>query len=269
MNNFYLKEIITDFFQSIFRFNSIFFLAINDLQERYRRTIIGPMWLSLSSLVLITTLYFIFGRFFKINYENYFSYIAIGILSWNYITLSIIDACSIFINANGIIKQIKVPLFTHVLRCILKNFFIFLHSFILFPIILYFDKVNISFASLFTFIGIFMVILNLTWISMFLAIISSRFRDIPLFLQNFLYIMFYITPLIWNFEALNTSEESSLFLVTQLNPFHNMIVVIRDPILFSTTNIFSLLYLLITFILGLILTTYFFNRYSKRIPYWL
>ena len=269
MNNIFSNEAIADFFQSILRINSIFYLAINDLQERYRRTIIGPMWLSISSLVLITTLYFIFGRFFKVSTENYYSYIAIGILSWNYITISLIDACSIFINANGIIKQIKIPLFTHVFRSILKNFFIFLHSLILFPLIIYFDKVNITVISSLSIIGIFMVMLNLTWMSMLLAIFSARFRDIPLFLQNFLFIFFYVTPLIWSFEALKVSEGSSLILLTKFNPFYNMVVVIRDPILFSTTNIFSLLYLLFMFIFGVIMTIYFFNRYSKRVPYWL
>ena len=53
-----------------------------DIRRRYRRSVLGPFWLTLSMGVLVVTLGFLYGALFGIAIDDYLPYLTLGFLAW-------------------------------------------------------------------------------------------------------------------------------------------------------------------------------------------
>ena len=103
-------------------------LGWQEIRLRYRRSLLGPFWLTLSTGALIAGMGPLYGKLFGQSLATYFPYLAISFITWTLIA-SLINECSnAFIAAEGYIKQIKLPLTLHILRVVWKNVLVFAHK---------------------------------------------------------------------------------------------------------------------------------------------
>ncbi len=84
-------------------------LAWHELKLRYRRSTLGPFWLTLSMAITIYTMGILYGHLFKMDLTIYYPFLATGILGWNLISLTVNDATMTFVVADQFIKQMKQP----------------------------------------------------------------------------------------------------------------------------------------------------------------
>src|SRR5580765_273080 len=96
-------------------------LGWQDIKQRYRRSVIGPFWLTISYGAMIAGMGPLYGRLLQQNVSGYFSYLAIGFVVWILVSGIMTDTCNAFIAAEGTIKQMKLPLSIHVLRVVWRN----------------------------------------------------------------------------------------------------------------------------------------------------
>ena len=116
-------------------------LGWSDIHQRYRRSTLGPFWITLSTGIFIVVLGVIYGRIFKMEIATYLPYFAVGYILWGFISSTTIDCCTAFIESERIIKQIKRPFSAYVLRVVYRNIVIFLHTAIIFiPLLLVFHR---------------------------------------------------------------------------------------------------------------------------------
>src|SRR5262249_29429317 len=114
-------------------------LGWNDIRQRYRRSVIGPFWITFSTGILIVALGFIYSHLFNTNIETYLPYLALGLIVWGFISTATNESCSAFLESESIIKQVRIPFSIFVLRVVWRNFIVFLHTIVLFvPISIYF-----------------------------------------------------------------------------------------------------------------------------------
>lgn len=255
-----------DFLESLKKLPLANLLAWSDIRQRYRRSTLGPFWITVSTAVMITCIGFLFGNLFKSSQKEFLPFVAIGLILWSFFSTTIIESCSAFTNAENIIKQLPLPLFLHIERVILRNFYIFLHNIILYPIICILISKQVSLIALLAIPGFFLVVLNLTWISMSLAVICTRFRDMTQIVISLLQIVFYITPIIWMPGLL--SEKTSKLVLTP-NPFYHLLEVVRAPLMgYSPT--FSNWSVCVTMgLAGTAFSLMIFNSFRKKVSYWL
>ena len=64
---------------------------------RYRRSLIGPFWLTLSMGIMVGTVGLIYGQLFKVEASSYLPYLTVGLLVWGLISSCISDGCQTFI----------------------------------------------------------------------------------------------------------------------------------------------------------------------------
>ncbi len=57
-----------------------------ELRQRYKRSIVGPFWITLSMAVLIIALGVIYGELFKLEVKEYLPMLAVGLVFWNFIS---------------------------------------------------------------------------------------------------------------------------------------------------------------------------------------
>lgn len=241
-------------------------LGWQDVRQSYRRSPIGPFWVTITTAVLITTMGFVFGLLFKIPIKDYLPYLTLGILIWNFINAVISDASNLFIGAADLVKQIKLPIYVHALRLIWRGFIIFLHNIILVPIVFLVFQVPVSWMVLFSFLGLVLVAINLGWIVVALGIVATRYRDFSQLTTSFLTVFFYLSPVLWKKDGLDASVVEVL---VKYNPFSILISIMRDPLLGEMPYPRIWISAIIMALVGWSIAGIISRRFSSRVVYWL
>ena len=85
--------------------------------------------------VMIGTIGVVFGQIFNSPMTEFLPFLAAGMILWTFISSVISEGCTGFISAEGIIKQLPIPLFVHILRMIWRNVLILGHNIVIFPLV--------------------------------------------------------------------------------------------------------------------------------------
>lgn len=243
-----------------------FLLAKADIRQKYRRSSLGPFWITISTGVMIACIGLIFGGLFKSPMADFLPFLTAGLIFWTFISGCLLEATQVFVNAEAIIKQLPIPLFTHVLRMVIRNFYILLHNILIFPIVLLFVQRGINWNAIYFIPGLLLLIANILWISLLLGVICTRFRDLTQIVASFLQIFFYGTPIIWLPSLL--PQRTSL-MILEPNPVYHLLEIVRAPLMGNSPSFPNWLISSLFALIGWVLTIFFFDRFRKRIAYWL
>jgi ABC-type polysaccharide/polyol phosphate export permease len=61
-------------------------LAWSDILQRYKRTVIGPLWGVITTGIIILFVGPVYSRLFGQKLEEYFPYIALSYILWNFLS---------------------------------------------------------------------------------------------------------------------------------------------------------------------------------------
>ena len=242
------------------------YLAKADIRQRYRRSILGPWWITISTGVMIACIGVIFGTLFKSPLKEFLPFLSAGLILWGFISSTIMEGTSVLIGAEAIIKQLPIPIFSHIIRMVGRNLIVFFHNLIIFPIVCLCVQKGINWNILYFFPGVVILTLNLLWISLLLAIICTRFRDMTQIVSSLLQIAFYITPIIWMPSLLPARASMKLL---DPNPVYHLLAIVREPLLGQAPTITNWLVSIGVFLSGSLFSILLFNKYRARISYWL
>ena len=241
-------------------------LGWHDIRSRYRRSVIGPFWLTISMGVMIATIGIVFGQIFNTPMNEYLPFLAAGIILWAFITGMITEGCTGFIDAEGTIKQLPIPLFVHILRVLWRNLLTLAHNILILPLVLFVMGKGIGLEALLAIPGLLLVSLCLSWVALLFAMLCARYRDLVQIVASVLQVAFYLTPIIW-IPSLLPDRMGATFL--QLNPFYHLLELIRAPLLGVMPGLTSWLVVLGMVGVGWTFTLLVFSRLRHRVAYWL
>lgn len=241
-------------------------LGWQDIKQRYRRSKLGPFWLTISMGVMIGALGLVFGGIFNTPMRDFLPFLAIGIVLWTFILTVITEGCTAFISSDAVIKQLPLPLFLHVMRVIWRNVVILGHNVVIIPLLFLIFLRPLGMVSLLAIPGFLLSTLTLTWVALLVGILCTRYRDLTQIVTSVLQIVFYITPIIWMPSMLS---ERHGYVYLDINPFYHLIEVIRAPLLGSAPTMTSWLVSIGMAVVGWIVTLSVYGKYKNRISYWL
>lgn len=241
-------------------------LGWQDVRQRYRRSAVGPFWLTISMGVMIGTIGVVFGQIFNAPMTEFLPFLAVGMILWGFISSIVTEGCTGFIAAEGIIKQLPIPLFVHILRMIWRNILILAHNIVIFPIVLLAVGKSLSLTALISIPGFFLVVVNLTWIALILGVFCTRYRDLAQIVGSLLQVIFYLTPIMWMPSLL--PQRTGLYLL-DLNPVYHLLEIVRSPLLGQLPTLMNWEVSLGLATIGWVITLAVYGRYKRRIPYWL
>lgn len=259
---------VYDVWSGFLQYRLWLYLAWQDIRQKYSRSVLGPFWLTLSMSVMIVMLAFVYGALFKLPSEVYIPFLSAGLVLWNFISLLILDSCNVFMMAESIIKQSRLPLTTHIFRMIARNLIILAHNLVVVLLVFIFFGKFPDFLDIFMFLfATVLISLNALWMALILGPICTRFRDVGQVVASFVQIVFFVTPVMWMPEILEKNRLGSYLL--SLNPFTYFLDVLRGPLLGKVPGIFEWGVVIICMVLGFIATAFFFGRFRNRVAYWL
>ena len=235
-----------------------------EVKQRYRRSVLGPWWISISMLIFIAAMSRIFSHLFHENLASYVPFFTTGFMFWSFLSATIIESTEIFKVHGAMIKQIKLPYSLYILKLLVKNGIVLGHNFIIYLLVILVFQINPGWQALALIPGMALLLLNIYWMSLFIALLSTRFRDIAPIVTSCIQILFFITPISWTAELLGTSS-----LIVQLNPFVYLLELVRNPLLGKAIGVNAVAVALALGLVGLSGTLSLFHRTYTRIPFWL
>jgi ABC-type polysaccharide/polyol phosphate export permease len=240
------------------------FAAWMDTKQRYRRSVLGPFWISLSLAIFVLSIGILWSKLFNIEIESYLPYFCCGLLVWNFIAGIINESCALFTRSQGILKQIKLPLSVYAFNLVTRHFIIFLHNFIVFIAVAIWFKINFLTEIIYILPALVIYSFTAFWVSILVGIFCTRFRDIEQIIPAITQIIFFMTPIIWKMEFLG---KKAYFLGA--NPFYHFVEILRAPLLGYNATLLNYGYVLAFTLIGFCATLALFNKYGHRIIYWL
>lgn len=266
MENVKKIEAVIDITSALKNYHLFMTLGWQDVATRYRRSRVGAFWLTINMIVMITVLGAVFGTLFRAPIDEFLPSLSIGIIVWGLMSGLVNEGCGSFISAQDTILQVRMPLFTHVLRILWRNIIITGHNLLIIPILFTVFSKSLSAIAFWSILGLFLLLINVCWMMLIFSIICTRFRDLIQIIQNAMQVLFYATPIIWSVEML---QQRFALVFLNLNPFYHLLSIVRDPLLGIEPSAISWIVAVFMAVFGWAFALVFFNRYRKRIPYWL
>lgn len=234
-----------------------------EVHLKYTRSLLGPFWITLSACILISGMTIVNLSLFGLNIEEVMPWIAVGIIMWNYVALTIEESLGIFDDQK--ILNIKIEPFDIIAVQICKNLIILLHNFvILVPIIIIFN-LPISKNYFYLFYGFAVFVINSFSFSIIFGILCLRYRDFVLIIKNLLFLLFLMTPIFW--IPVNLSNNRIAFV--DYNLLFQIIQTIRDPLLGNPISNFCILLTSIFTLVFLFISIIVYKKFKTRIVFWI
>ncbi|HWK61396.1 MAG TPA: ABC transporter permease [Eoetvoesiella sp.] len=266
MHNSPIATAWTDIAAAMRRYPLVGMLGWQDVRQRYRRSTLGPFWLTVSMGVMIGAIGVVFGSIFNTPMTEFLPFLAAGLILWGFISSVVTEGCTGFIEAEGIIKELPLPLFLHILRMIWRNTLILGHNLVIFPLVLLAVGKWPNWAMLACIPGFLLVVVNLAWVALLVAMLCARYRDLPQIIASVLQVVFYLTPVMW-MPSLMPKRVGPLLL--NLNPIYHLLELVRAPLLDQTPSALNWGVAIGMAVIGWGMTLAVYGRYRHRIAYWL
>jgi ABC-type polysaccharide/polyol phosphate export permease len=260
--------LVADLRQGLHRYHLWLSLGWNDIRSRYRRTVLGPFWTVLSTATLVGALGMVNAILWHTAIATYLPFFCAGYISWLLFLTIVNESGSALIDAEATIKSMRIPYCIFVFRVVMRNVIVFGHNLTIFVVVALIFGTWPSASTLLLPVGVALAVVNYVWISLLLAVIGARFRDVIPLVTNLTTVLFFITPIFWQPSQLD-AVPAARFALADANFAYHLVEVIRAPLLGQTPDRLSFIYLIVAAVAGFGLTSLFLRRFYARIAYWL
>lgn len=263
-----LRSAWRDFIEGVQQVSIWGTLGWHDIRQRYRRSVIGPFWLSISAAVMVGALGFVYSGLFNQDMSKYLPFIAIGLIVWGFISSLINDASTVFVGSEGMLKQIRLPLTLHVCRMVWRNFIIFIHNAVIIVAVIIWAHTPVTWELILVPVALFIIAFNGLNVGLLLGIFCTRFRDIVQLVANLIQLLFFVTPIMWS-PAILSSRDVDRAWVAVYNPAYHFIEIIRAPVLGESISMNSWAAVLAISLVTWLLAMWALTKFRHRVAYWL
>jgi ABC-type polysaccharide/polyol phosphate export permease len=239
-------------------------LAWDDIRSRYRRTKLGPFWLTLSHAAMIGGVALAFSVIFNQKLDEYFVYLAAGMTIWAMIAATLIDAPGAFIRGQTLLLAYDLPASIHIFRSVLTQLIVFGHHLVIYIFALVFVKNMANWYTLLAIPGLVLVALAAIGYGAILSFLGARYRDLGPAIAALISLLYMFTPIFWQRELLREHAW-----VADLNPLLHLIEVVRAPMLGKAPSLLNYCVAGGIAATALILGGIVYARARRQLTYWL
>jgi ABC-type polysaccharide/polyol phosphate export permease len=238
-------------------------LAWSETRARYKKSYLGPLWITLGNFVAILGLSVVWSSLLKEDPRSFIPSLTIGLVIWQLLSASISEASTIFIRQAHLMRSLPLPNWFYVLRALTRQTINLLHNLIIVIIVIYFFEIELFASSLLSILGIILVLANLFWMIYLLGILGARYRDIEHIINAVLPLLFFVSPVIFRADRLPPNLD-----IIWLNPLSYFIEVVRSPIISSTPQTSNYYVMIAFFCLGLFFTNFIAQKKGRQLTFW-
>ena len=240
-------------------------LGWRDTKRRYRRTLFGPFWSTVSLGLFVVSLGLLWANLWGQNVKTYLPYLTSGMLCWALFSAICTEGCASFVAQELLIKQLRISYTLLACATVWRNVIVFFHNIIIYVMVGLYGGVPVTWATLLVVPGFALLWLNMIWIATLLGAACTRYRDIQQLISNLLQISLFLTPIFWTPEQL----KGRMAILVTYNPLYHFIDIVRGPLLGNAPNLLEWIVVLGITLTGWAVTIVVMNKFRHRIAYWL
>ncbi|WP_087117272.1 galactan export ABC transporter permease subunit Wzm/RfbD [Corynebacterium urinipleomorphum] len=245
-------------------------LGWQDIKQRYRRSTLGPLWITIATGVMSLALGLLYSMLFQISVREFLPHVTVGFIVWGFISGCIKDGANVFIENEGLIKQLPSALSVHVYRLVWRQLLFFAHNMVIWLILVMVFRIPLGWDVLLFIPALALMVINGVWVTMLFGIIATRFRDVAPLLEALVQLLFYVTPIVWTAKTLREQggEVAQRARIAELNPLYHYLEVVRAPLIGEPLPLYHWGIVLVCTVVGLFLAMLAMKRWRFRVPYW-
>lgn len=243
-------------------------LGWQDIKQRYRRSVLGPIWITIATGTTAVAMGGLYSKLFHLELSEHLPYVTLGLIIWALISASILEGAEVFVANEGLIKQLPTPLSVHVYRLVWRQAILFAHNIVIYVIIAMIFPKPWKWTDLSVIPALLLIMLNCIWASLVFGIIGTRFRDIGPLLNSIVQLLFFMTPIIWNDQTLQAQGAGQWRWIVELNPLFHYLDIVRAPLLGADQHVRHWIVVLALTAIGWVLAVLAMRQYRSRVPYW-
>ena len=258
---------IKEYFQTCWKFRH---LALNlvgtDLRARFRRSHLGIFWAILQPLALASLFGYVLAVMFNQPFKEQCVYVFSGVVGWDLFAQSLSAGSSALLNAEGFLRQSKIPILIFHIRQVLINLVIAFFGFIGFGLFCLIANQSVfSFLWLMILPWFIIATLLTTPLIIISSIINTLFRDYQQAIGVALQALWYVTPA---FIPLSVFKHGVLATWNMFNPIAKLLALLRDPIIYHKMWNFVDLVSILVWIVGLnVIAVFLIAKFEKKLIY--
>ena len=241
------------------------YLGWQDIKQRYRRSVLGPLWISISMGVIATAMGILYGALFGEPINTFLPYVATGLLIWTFVNGCILEGSEVFIANEGLIRFLPAPISLHIYRLVWRQMLFFAHNLVIWLLLVIIFPQPLSASVLLAVPAFVLLVLNGLWAAMLCGIIATRFRDIPPIIASLTQLLFFMTPIVWSYERLRTNP---LAAYVELNPVMHFVEILRQPLLGQDIIWRHWVVVGVITVVGCGVSLLALRNYRARVAYW-
>lgn len=254
---------LLDLWEGLLRHDLWTTFAFHEIRQRFRRSLLGPFWLTASMGIFVAALGLISSAIFKQDMNQTLPYIAVGVILWTFLTTCLNEGATVFITREGYIRNVPLPVSVHLYQVIMRNLIIWLFNMAIYVVVVVLFRVNPGWHIFWFLISGPLFLINAVWVSLAAGILSTRFRDIPQVIASLVQVVFFLTPVFWTVSSMPSRPR-----FVTLNPVYHLLTIARDPLLGLTPPLESWLVAIGLALVGGAGTAWLYRRAQPRIAYW-
>ncbi|SHK46347.1 ABC-2 type transport system permease protein [Pseudonocardia thermophila] len=245
------------------------YLGWQDIKQRYRRSVLGPLWISISMAVIAVAMGILYGALFGEDLATFLPYVATGLLIWNFVQGSIIEGSEVFIANEGLIRFLPAPLSLHVYRLVWRQTLFFLHNLIVWLVLVIIFPQPIGWTLLLAIPAFALLMINGAWIAIVSGILATRFRDIPPIIASLTQLLFFMTPIVWQYDRLlSMPAVAERARIAEINPVLHFVEIMRQPMLGQPIAWHHWVVVGVITVVGCLTALVALRNYRSRVAYW-
>ncbi len=239
------------------------YLAWADTKARYKKSVIGPFWPTLTNVFGVLGLGLVWGHLLNQDMNTFIPQLTVGLIVWQLIAGALTDGPQTFVRHADMVRNVSMPNWFFSVRALSKHLINLLHNLVILVGVMVYYQVPLTEHTWLVLPGLLLVSLNLFWLLHGLGLVGARFRDVELLINSLVPLLFFISPVIYRADRMPAALN-----VVWLNPFSYMIEAIRTPLLGAAPDVLTWYVLLGMLVVGGGLTWLHQRTQGKNLAFW-
>ena len=226
-------------------------LTARDLKARYRGSILGYFWSLANPLLLLAVYTIVFTKFFPQTQQiiqPYPLFLFSGILAWTFFAAAVLESTNSISSNAGLIKKVMFPAEALPIVVVLSHL---VHFALAVPILLAaigafaaLGKFTVSATILLAPVLMLLQTLFVAGVAMTVSSASVLFRDLRDIIANLLQLGFFVTPIIYLIDGVQSRLLRALLRINPMTPF---VVAYQDIFFFGRIPAISDIVLIVAY----------------------
>lgn len=266
-------------------------LGWNDVKGHYRRSLLGPFWMTVAMGLTTVGLGGVFSLLWHSPVATFVPYVGTGLIVWAFVSGCLLDGLQTFTSSEELIRQAAAPLTVHALRTVWRQTLNFAHNLVVYVVlvVIFFDHLaqhgytmfgqpcgrtvdvchpGLGWNGLLALPAFLLLAALGLAASLVLGVIGTRFRDAPPIVAALVQLLFILVPITWPLDTLIRNAPDKVWLI-ELNPLFHFVQIVREPLIGQRLDWWSWAVAGGLTALAWAAALYMLKNYRARVPYWI